>query len=241
MADEETSLLQARRRSSVVKIQEEEQFQVPGWFNFTVQVMEYAPLWCLLFIDNATTALTAAFFVTCCQLALSYFQFKSGRISVYPKPLDIVFTSIFGLLAISSWVFMDNADKIEKYLGAFVNSSLGLGMFFSLIVGHPVARGYQVDNVGEAKASHPVFVHMAARTSVMLGCAFSFAGIASALYPESEDAFLITNLVIGAAMLTAYQLYPAHVFGNVEEFAAMYDDEIAEWEEKHPDVDFEQN
>lgn len=115
---------------------------------------------------------------------------------------------------------------------------LALGFFVSWLLGRPVVRGYQVEKLGEEKASHPVMVHMASRMSVMFTIAFSSAALISAIWPESDWAFLICNLILGGALLTAYKIYPAFVKNNTDEIAALYEDEIAEWEAKHPEINF---
>lgn len=99
--------------------------------------------------------------------------------------------------------------------------------------------GYQVDAMGEAKASHPIMVHMASQLSVMFTIAFSSAAIIGAIWTKSDDAILICNVITGLAMLTAYKIYPAYVQNHMDEFAALYEDEIAEWEAQHPELNFD--
>ena len=139
---EETNLIKARR-PSVVKIQEEEQIQVPTGFNLFLRLMEWAPLWCFLLIDNATYAYTAAFAVAAFDmLFLTYVQHKMGRMATWPKPLDVIFLSVFGLLTILAWIYQESVKTIELYSGTALNVWLALGFFISWLFGRPVVRGY---------------------------------------------------------------------------------------------------
>ena len=202
-------------------------------------MMEWAPLWCFLFIDNATYAYTAAFGVAAFDmLCLTYIQHKMGKIQEWPKPLDLIFLCVFGLLTILAWIYQESVETIELYSGTAINAFLAIGFFVSWLLGRPVVRGYQVEKLGEEKASHPVMVHMASRMSVMFTIAFSSAALISAIWPESDWAMLICNLTVGGALLTAYHFYPAYVKNNTDEIAALYEDEIAEWEAKHPEINF---
>lgn len=222
-----------------MKIQEEEQIQVPAGFNFFLKMMEWAPLWCFLLIDNVTYAYTAAFGVAAFDMMfLTYVQRKIGKITEWPKPLDVIFLFVFGLLTILTWIYQESVETIELYSGTALNTGLAAGFFISWLLGRPVVRGYQVDKLGEEKASHPVLVHMASRMSVMFTIAFSSAAVISAIWPESDWTFLICNLLVGGALLTAYKFYPAWVKNHTEEIAALYEDEIAEWEAKHPELNF---
>lgn len=238
MPDEETSLIQPRR-PSVVKIQEEEQIQVPAGFELFVQLMDYAWIWCLLLIDNKTYAFTAAFGVGVFNVFLHYTQYKMGKTLHWPKPLDIIFAGVFGCLSILSWAHLEDPETLLLYLGPAINSGVALGFIVFWLLGRPVVTGYQVDMIGEAKASHPVMVHTASQLSVMFTIAFSSAAVFGAIWPESDWAVLICNVVTGLAMLTAYKIYPAYVKNHVNEIAALYEDEIAEWEAKHPELNFD--
>eukprot|EP00986_Skeletonema_menzelii_P000860 scaffold243_cov140-Skeletonema_menzelii.AAC.2 len=81
MPPNEETLLTAARRPSVVMIQQEEQIQVPAGFNLLRKMMEWAPLWCFLLIDNVTYAYTAAFGVAAFDmLFLSFVQYKMGKL-----------------------------------------------------------------------------------------------------------------------------------------------------------------
>ena len=133
---------------------------------------------------------------------------------------------------------IDAAPRVGFGVALAVNLALAVGFFVSWLLGRPVVRGYQVDKLGEEKASHPVMVHMASRMSVMFTIAFSSAALISAIWPESDWAMLICNLIVGGAFLTAYKIYPAYVKNNTDEIAALYEDEIAEWEAKHPEINF---
>lgn len=234
MPHEETSLIRGRR-PSVVKIQEEEQIQVPVGFKLFVKMMEWAPLWCFLFIDNVTYAYTAAFVVVVFNLFLTYMQHKMGTFAEWPKPLDVIFVAVFGLLTILTWMYQENVETIEKYSSAALNGGLALGFLVSWLFGRPVVRGYQVYKLGEAKASHPVIVHMASRLSVMFTVAFASIAVIATIYTDSDWTFLICNLIGVGAILTAYRFYPAYVVKHADEIADLYRDEIDEWEAKHPE------
>lgn len=82
-------------------------------------------------------------------------------------------------------------------------------------------------------------VHMASQLSVMFTITFSFAAVIGTIWPGSDWSDLTCNVVNGVAMLTAYRFYPAYVKNNTDEFAALYEDEIEEWEAKHPELNFD--
>ena len=153
--------------------------------------------------------------------------------------MDAIFLSVFGLLTILAWIYQENVETIELYSGTALNTGLALGFFISWLLGRPVVSGYQADEVGVEKASHPVMVHMASRMSVMFTIAFSAAAVISAIWPESDWAILICNIAVGGALLTAYKFYPSYVKNHTEEIAALYEDEIVEWEAKHPELNFD--
>ena len=238
MPHDETSLIRARR-PSVVKIQEEEQIEVPAGLNFFAKMIEWAPLLCFLLIDNATYAYTAAFGVVVFQVFVSYVQHKRGEFLEWPKPLEIIFVVVFGLLTTLAWIYQESVETIEEYSGPAINAGLALGFFVSWLLSRPVVRGYQVDKLGEERASHPILVHMASWLSVMFTVVFSSIAVIGALWPEGDWTFLICNLAVGGAFLTAYKIYPAYVKNHTEEMAALYADEIAEWEAKHPELNFD--
>ncbi len=239
MPDEETALIQPRR-PSVTNMQEEEQIHVPAGFELFVQLMDYAWMWCLLLIDNLTYAFAAAFAVGVFNVFLHYIRYKTGKTLYWPKPLDIIFACVFGLLSILAWAHLEDPETLLMYLGPALNGGLALGFFVFWLLGRPVSTGYLVDAIGEAKASHPILVHMASTLSVMFTIAFSSAAIIAAVWPESDDAILISNIIPGLGMLFAYKIYPAYVQNHTDKFAALYEDEIAEWEAMHPELNFDE-
>jgi hypothetical protein len=240
MPNEETTLIKSRR-PSVVKIQEEEQIQVPAGFDFFLKIIEWAPLWCFLLIDNAVYAYTAAFAVTVFDVMfLTYVQHKMGKIRVWPKPLDIIFLTVFGLFTILAWIYQESAETIELYSSAAISAGLALGFFVSWLLGRPAVNGYVVEKFGEEKASHPVMVHMASRLSVMWTIVFSSVAVISGIWPESYWSFFICNLIVGGAFITASHFYPAYVKKDPDVIAALYEDEIAEWEAKYPELNFDE-
>ncbi len=239
MSKETTSLLHGGRRASVVKIQEEQQIQVPTGFKLLVNILEWAPLWCFWLIGNVTYAYTAAFVVVVLSFCLTFVQKRMGELTTFPKPLDVIFVVVFGSLTFLSWAYPNNVDTIERYSGSALNGGLALGFLVSWSFGKPVVRGYQVDKLGEEKASHPVLQHIASWLSLMFTAAFASVAIIGAIFYGSDWALLFSNLILAGAFLTAYRFLPAYVKDHTEEIASLYRNEIDEWESKYPETSFE--
>ena len=209
----------------------------------------YIPLFLGQFIEDFQIAAAASLGVVVFNALLSFMMYKLGKTQSWPKPLDICFFVLFGIMVIVVFAYPASADFWRFWQGVYFNFASFLFLSVMWCFGMPFTETYVEDEYGKIGVTHPVCQWGIAincgvwvASFFTLGCLSLPAGIAQQLGKPSTDLLAIstygTIVVMVSALSFSFMLFPWCMEKYEDKIFHKFMDEILEWNAKHPDEDW---
>ncbi len=113
-----------------------------------LHIMGFAPLICGFVFSDFRLGSSVALGIALLNFVLSFLSYRAGRTKTWPKVLDVIFISLFGVLTILAWADQKRDEVYKYWSGAIINGGLLLGIIISWLCGHPFVEDYMIDSLG---------------------------------------------------------------------------------------------
>jgi len=99
--------------------------------------------------------------------AFYFYQYRTGKIKVWPKMLDVALFGISLILLIIELTTTTSDDFHKYYFSAIINGGLFAVAVFSLLIGKPFTIQMAMETVPEEKWKHPQFLAFNQMTTLL--------------------------------------------------------------------------